>query len=107
MNESVRVRYVPEASRFEATLPGFDEVAFLKVVPSEEYWTFEHTEVPKSMEGRGVGSELVRRALDHVRQLGATIKPVCPFTASYIRRHPEEVELVHPDFRHMVQDSSS
>lgn len=104
MNQKVTVRYVPEASRFEATLPGSDEVAFLEVESSENLWTFKHTEVPKTMEGRGVGSELVRQALAHVRELGATIKPVCPFTAAYIKRHPEEMDVVHPDFRSLVQE---
>lgn len=102
MNQKVAVRYVPEASRFEAALPGSEEVAFLEVSPSDDLWVFRHTEVPKSMEGRGVGSELVRQALAHVRELGAKIRPICPFTAAYIRRHPEEADLVHPDFRSLV-----
>lgn len=102
-NTQVEVRYVPEATRFEATVPGSDEVAVLGVEPSSDLWVFEHTGVPKSMEGRGIGSQLVRQALAHVRKLGATIKPVCPFTAAYIKRHPEEADLVHPDFRQMVQ----
>jgi len=99
----VSVRYVPDAQRFEATVPGSDDVAFLKVKPSPEFWTFEHTEVPESMEGRGVGSELVRQALAHVRERGVTIKPVCPFTAAYLKRHSEEADVVHPDYRWMVQ----
>lgn len=99
----VAVRYVPATTHFEATVPGSDEVAFLKVTPSSDLWTFEHTEVPESMKGRGVGSELVRQALAHVRDLGVIIKPICPFTAAYIKRHSEEADLVHPDFRWMVQ----
>jgi predicted GNAT family acetyltransferase len=100
----VEVRYVPDSTRFEATVPGSDEVAILEVAPSSNLWVFEHTEVPKSMEGRGIGSELVRQALAHVRKLGAKIKPVCPFTAAYVKRHPEEADLVHPDFRKMVRE---
>lgn len=99
----VEVRYVPEATRFEAAVPGSDEVAVLEVEPSPNLWIFQHTEVPKSMEGRGIGSELVRQALAHVRELGVTIKPICPFTAAYIKRHPEEMDLVAPQFRQMVQ----
>lgn len=99
----VSVRYVPEDRRFEATVRGSDEVAILKVTPSSEFWTFEHTEVPESMKGRGVGSELVRQALAHVRESGVTIKPVCEFTAAYIKRHSEEADVVHPDFRWMVR----
>src|SRR5690606_41529459 len=62
--------------------------------------------VPESMEGRGVGSELVRQALDHVRERGVTIKPVCPFTAAYLERHPEEADVVHPDYRWMVEKNT-
>lgn len=99
----VTVRYVPESNRFEATVPGSDEVAILEVTPTDDLWIFKHTEVPKSMEGRGVGSELVHQALRHIRELGVMIRPVCPFTAAYIRRHPEELDLVHPDFRDQVE----
>jgi predicted GNAT family acetyltransferase len=102
-NTKVEVRYVPEATRFEATVPGSDEVAILEVKPSPDLWVFQHTEVPKSLEGQGIGSELVRQALRYVRELGVTIRPVCPFTAAYIRRHPDELDLVHPDFRDQIE----
>ncbi len=73
------------------------------MTPGPDLWVFEHTEVPESMKGRGVGSELVRQALAHVRELGVAIEPVCPFTVAYIERHPEEADVVHPDYRWKVQ----
>lgn len=99
----VVVTYVPESRRFEATVPGSDEVAFLDVAPGATLWILRHTEVPQSLQGRGVGTELVRQALAHLRDLGAIVKPVCPFTATYIMRHPEEANLVRPQDLHMVQ----
>lgn len=99
----VVVTYVPESRRFEATVSGSDEVAFLDVAPGSTLWILRHTEVPKSLQGRGIGTELVRQALAHVRRLGASVKPVCPFTASYIIRHPEEADLVRPEDLYMVQ----
>lgn len=99
----VVVTYVPESRRFEATVSGSDEVAFLDVSAASTLWILRYAEVPKSLQGRGIGTELVRQALAHVRELGASVKPVCGFTASYIMRHPEEADLVRPVDLHMVQ----
>jgi uncharacterized protein len=61
---------------------------------------FTHTEVEETEEGRGHGSMLVRGALEDVRAQGKQIIPMCPFVTAFVRRHPEYVELVRPDFRH-------
>lgn len=55
---------------------------------------FTHTEVPKALEGRGVGSRLVAAALADVRRLGLRVVPLCPFVRAYIDRHPEEQDLL-------------
>jgi hypothetical protein len=45
---------------------------------------------------RGGGSRrlLVRETLERIRASGKSVIPTCPFTAAYIRRHPEFVDLV-------------
>ncbi|HEY4411878.1 MAG TPA: GNAT family N-acetyltransferase [Gaiellaceae bacterium] len=54
-----------------------------------------HTEVePKR---HGLGTELVKGALDDLRDRGLRVVPVCPFVAAYIRRHPEYGELLTED----------
>lgn len=53
---------------------------------------FTHTEVPPADEGKGVGSRLVREALDHTRRQGLAISPACSFVAAFVRRHPEYVD---------------
>jgi uncharacterized protein len=55
---------------------------------------FQHTEVAKPLQGKGMGDELVRQALDDVRERGLKVIPTCPFVAAYIRRHPEYGDLV-------------
>jgi uncharacterized protein len=49
-----------------------------------------HTEVLPIHEGRGVGSALVRFALDDARRRGLRVIPICPYVQDYLTRHPEE-----------------
>ena len=53
-----------------------------------------HTEVDPAFEGRGLGSQLARAALDDIRRQGMQVAPHCPFIATYITRHPEYADLV-------------
>jgi predicted GNAT family acetyltransferase len=48
-----------------------------------------HTEVPPEFEGKGVGSQLVKGALEIVKNDGKRVRPLCTFVAAYIKRHPE------------------
>jgi uncharacterized protein len=56
-----------------------------------------HTEVAPSAEGAGVGSLLIKHALDDIRARGLHVVPLCPFVAAYIRRHPDYADLVGTD----------
>lgn len=70
-----------------------------------EYYRFgrvaivTHTEVDPAFEGRGHGSEMVRRALDHFRSRDWRVVPVCGFFAEQIRRQPACLDLVTPECR--------
>ena len=55
---------------------------------------FTHTEIQPDFDGRGLGGELARAALDDVRQRGAGVVAQCPFIAGYIDRHPQYADLV-------------
>ena len=55
---------------------------------------FTHTLVPKKLEGRGIGSKLIRAALDAARDRGLKVVPQCPFVKAYIERHAEYRDLV-------------
>jgi predicted GNAT family acetyltransferase len=53
-----------------------------------------HTEVDPAFEGKGVGSLLVRGALDAERVRGGKIVPSCPFVGAYVKRHPDYDDLL-------------
>ena len=59
-----------------------------------EVVTMVHTEVDPADEGTGLGAALVAGALDDVRGQGRRIRPMCPFVAKYIARHPDYADLV-------------
>jgi predicted GNAT family acetyltransferase len=59
-----------------------------------EVVTMVHTEVDPEFEGSGLGQTLVAGALDDVRGHGRRVRPLCPFVAKYVARHPEYADLV-------------
>ncbi len=48
-----------------------------------------HTEVPRSLEGKGLGSAIIKKTLEYIREKGYQLVPLCPFVAAYIKMHPE------------------
>ncbi len=84
---------VPEGSRYEARsgdrLLGFVEYRLLT-----GRITFTHTEVLPDAAGQGVGSLLARSVLDDARARGLRVRPLCPFIAAWIGRHPGYADLV-------------
>jgi uncharacterized protein len=83
------VRDNPQRSRFELDADG--HIAFSNYRRDGNTVTFMHTEVPKELEGRGIGSALVRGELEIARAQGLTIAATCPFVRAYIAKHPESV----------------
>lgn len=84
--------------RYEITVNGavagyaeYQDVAGARMMP--------HTEVAEGHEGEGLGSQLVRYALDDIRARGLHVVPMCPFVASYMREHREYTDLVQPGQR--------
>jgi predicted GNAT family acetyltransferase len=56
--------------------------------------TFTHTEVPAELGGKGIGSSLVRGALDQVRAEGLKVVAECPFVKAWISKHPAYGDLL-------------
>ena len=68
--------------------------------------TFLHTEVPQALEGKGVGSALVRSELDDARAKGLTVVPLCPFVRAFIGRHPEYLDIVEAGHRRAIEQGN-
>jgi predicted GNAT family acetyltransferase len=87
------VRDNPEADRYE--LVDGDRVLGVAAYRRRgDTVEFTHTEVDQDEEESGLGSRLVRGALDDVRARGGSVVPLCPFVAGWIERHPDYADLV-------------
>lgn len=79
-----------QESRYELTRDG-EVLGFLvyRSEPEHDRVVLVHTEVDPAYEGQGLGSVLVKGALDDLRERGVAVVPLCPFVRAYLRRHPE------------------
>jgi predicted GNAT family acetyltransferase len=83
--------------QFEMVTDGFLSRIEYKIMGNKIFLT--HTEVPHELEGKGVGSKIVKAALEEVESRGLKLIPLCPFVASYIKRHPEWERLLASDVK--------
>ena len=86
------VRHNEGRRRFELEEEG--ETAILTYDRHEGRIVFTHTIVPPELEGRGIGSRIVKTGLDHARAEGLKVVPQCSFVRAYIERHEEYRDLL-------------
>jgi hypothetical protein len=86
-----------DKKRFELDLE--NETAYAEYSINNDTVVFiTHTEVPSELEGKGVGSHLISLALTWIKEKGYALAPLCPFTAAYVKRHPEWKGILAPGY---------
>jgi len=85
------VRDNGQRHRFEMDLDG--HTAFSEYRRDGNVLTLLHTEVPKELNGRGIGSALVKGILELARAQQLKVVAVCPFVKGYLGKHPEYADL--------------
>lgn len=78
--------------RFELERDG--QVAYLEYTLAGDVLGLIHSEVPESLRGQGLASELARTALEWARENHKQVDVVCPSVAGYLKEHPEYSDLV-------------
>ena len=77
-----------EKKRFELHTEGY--IAFIDYILNNENIMFlTHTEVPKELEGKGIGRTLVQNSLEFLKENDYKLAPLCPFVAAYVKKNPE------------------
>ena len=87
---------VPEHRRYEIR-DGERRLGLAAYERRGDQVVFTHTEVDSDSGHQGLGSTLVRAALDDVRGRGGSVVPMCSFVRGWIERHPEYQDLVATD----------
>ena len=82
----------PEKHRYELEVEGHLAATYYKL--ADGVITFVHTEVPPELGGKGVGSKLVKGALDQVRADGLKVVAQCVFVKGWIEKHPDYADLL-------------
>ncbi|WP_225705548.1 GNAT family N-acetyltransferase [Bradyrhizobium cenepequi] len=78
--------------RYELAIDGHIAAAYYE--KADGVITFVHTEVPPELGGKGIGSKLVRGALDQVRAEGLRVIAECPFVKAFIEKHADYQDLL-------------
>ncbi len=89
------VKHNENESRFEITINGHlceidyttDLKGNLKIL---------HTGVPMPLEGQGIAAAMTKCMLEYARENNLKVYPFCPYTSSYLQRHPEYEDVVAP-----------
>lgn len=88
---NLAIEHRPEAGRFQVEVDGHLCVADYRLQGSTMVMT--HTGVSPALQGRGIAAALVQAALDHAREQGFKVNPLCSYVEVYMRRHPETQSL--------------
>jgi predicted GNAT family acetyltransferase len=80
------------AGRFQTVVDGYTAELTYRV--TGDRMVIKHTGVPPAIEGRGIGSALVRAAVEDAIARDLTIVPLCPFVGAWLGRHPESQVMV-------------
>ena len=94
---SVKVRNNRDDQQFEAEVDG--GTALISYNEDDGVITFIHTEVPAESEGKGVAKALVVEALQYARDNDLQVVAECEYVASYVKKHKEYDDIMHPDYR--------
>ncbi len=92
-NSNATVRHDEPQQRYVLEVEG-KELGVASYQDDGERQVFTHTEVDPSLEGQGMGSKLVRDALDDARQRGKRVVPVCEFVAAYVKKHHDWDDII-------------
>ena len=82
----------PAQHRYELAVDGHIAATYYEI--ADGVITFVHTEVPPELGGKGIGSKLIKGALDQVRSDGLKVIAQCPFVKAYIDKHAEYSNLL-------------
>lgn len=88
------IRNNQDRSRFEAV----NEAEVIGLIDYEltdqKIMVVPHTEVDSRYEGKGIAGAMTKALLEYAVAADYKVLPICPYTKTYIDRHPEYQKLL-------------
>ena len=81
-----------QGKRFETSIDG--HTGYISYQERDDTLVYDNTIVPQELGGRGIGSALVKHALNYARGQNKKVVPQCSFVSSYISKHPDYQDLL-------------
>lgn len=82
-----------EEHRFEVSEGGATAIVEYQLLENRVMKIY-HTEVPEPIQGKGIGSALVKEAIDYAWNHHYQVLPTCPFAREYLLKHSRYKEIL-------------
>lgn len=92
-NDMNQVEVNSDKNRFEIEESGLLAIIDFQKIPPN-ILDLVHTEVPKKLTGKGIGSKLVSGALNYCKENNLKVIPSCPFIKAFINKYPAWNDLL-------------
>jgi len=85
-----------ELNRFEIYSDG-ELAGFADLKIENQVISYTHTEIDPKFGGQGLGSQLIREALDEALEQNLEVAPYCSFVSAYIKKNSEKYLHLVPE----------
>jgi predicted GNAT family acetyltransferase len=90
-----------ELNRFEIYSDG-ELAGFAEFKVSNQMISYTHTEIDLEFGGKGLGSQLIKEALDEALEQNLEVAPYCSFVSAYIKKNSKKyLDLVPKSSRNL------
>ena len=93
---SVSIVKNEKLNRFEIYSDG-ELAGFAEFEVSSQMISYTHTEIDPKFGGKGLGSQLIKEALDEALEQNLEVAPYCSFVSAYIKRNSEKYLHLVPE----------
>ena len=83
-------------NRFEIYFDG-ELAGFAEFEVSNQKISYPHTEIDPRFSGKGLGSQLIKEALDEALDQNLEVAPYCSFVSAYIKKNSEKYLHLVPE----------
>ena len=73
-----------------------ESIAYIEIDFKGNTLTIDSTRVDQSLQGQGIGQQLIVYAVEYARKNNLKIIPICPYAIKQFEKHPEYHDVLGP-----------